>query len=87
MHELASLARRNPWVLVGLAGLGGWILGAGALPGLPSWLGPSSATPAAPPAPAGGPVSGAPARSATIASSSASMPPAEAPDPFAGYGI
>jgi hypothetical protein len=87
MDELVKLARRNPWVLVGLAGLGGWILGAGALPGLPSWLGPSSPAPAATPASSGGPVSGAPDRSASVASSSASMPAAEAVDPFAGYGI
>lgn len=85
MQEISRLAGRYPWAIVGLAGVAGWVLGAGVLPfGIP---GLSSATPAiAPvaPAPAGAPTSGAP-----LATSSAAMAPAGGPvdDPFAGYGI
>lgn len=84
MHEISRLAGRYPWAIVGLAGIAGWVLGAGVLPfGIP---GLSSATPAAAPV---APAAGAPTSGSPLATSSAAMAPGAGPvdDPFAGYGL
>lgn len=89
MKHLMKLAKGNPVLVIGAAGLGGWLLGSGifalpfSLPGLPA---PHPTTAAAPAAPATLPVTQG--SSATIASTSATMPATTtAADPLAGWGI
>jgi len=84
---------RNPWAVIGLAALGGWLVGSGVftLPlGLPSIGGgapaPHPTNPAEPAAPGTLPASSSSA--ATLPATSAAMPsPTLAPDPFAGFDI
>lgn len=90
MDDLVKLARRNPWAIVGLAAIAGWVAGAGALPFRLPFGGGAPAAPSTPaPSAPSGPTSGAPSQTATIASSSAAMPASssDATDPFMGYGI
>ncbi len=78
---------RSPWLVIGLAALGGWLLGSGvfALPFSVPSLG--HAAPGAPASPAGLPASSS--QAATIATSSGAMPaaPSAPSDPFAGWNI
>jgi len=79
MHELMTLLRRNPLIVVGAAAAAGWALGAGILsiPSLPS-------TSAARPVASGS----APAPAAQlVGTSSASMPIAAPSDSLAGWNV
>lgn len=87
MRQLERLARGNPLVVIGLAGLAGWLVGSGifAVPGFGRIL-PAPRPSANPAAPATLPVStGA---SATLATSSATMAgPPTATDPLSAWNV
>jgi hypothetical protein len=86
MRSFEKLARSNPLAVIGIAALGGWLIGSGifALPfALPSLGHPTS--PTQPAAPASLPASGS--ASATLATKSATMPATGPTDPLASWNL